>query len=312
MPDDARPGDGQRPASQPAHEVEVRFDVRVPMDDGLELSLNAWLPVPRPDAPDQRFPAILEILPYRKDDWHRAGDESRGRWLAARGFALCRLDVRGTGSSPGIADDEYTTRETRDGYETVEWLAAQPWCDGNVGMWGISYGGFTAIQVAKLRPPHLRAIVPMYATDDRYTDDVHYVGGCVTVSELSQYAVSMVGMNALPARPSFRGEAWLDEWRERLDRTPIWLFEWLRQQHDGPYWRQGSLAPEYDAIEAAVLLIGGWMDGYIDPALRMLERCVRAPRKALIGNWVHDFPTMPIPGRTWTGSTSWCASSTAG
>ena len=296
MPKDARPGDDPRLASQPRYDVEVRLDVRVPMDDGIELSLNAWLPVARSDAPDERFPAILEILPYRKDDWHRAGDERRGRWLAARGFALCRLDVRGTGSSPGIAEDEYTARETHDGYLTVEWLAAQTWCNGNVGMWGISYGGFTAIQVAKLRPPHLRAIVPMYATDDRYTDDVHYLGGCVTVSELSQYAVSMVGMNALPARPSFRGEGWQAEWRERLERTPIWLIEWLRQQHDGPYWRQGSLAPEYEAIEAAIFLISGWMDSYIDPALRMLERCVRAPRKALIGNWVHDFPDDAYPG----------------
>jgi putative CocE/NonD family hydrolase len=296
MADDDDPDDDPRPASQPRYDLEVRLDIRVPMDDGLELSLNAWLPVPRPDAPLERFPAILEILPYRKDDWHRAGDERRGRWLAARGFALCRLDVRGTGSSPGIAEDEYTARETRDGYQTIEWLAGQPWCNGNVGMWGISYGGFTAIQVAKVRPPHLRAIVPMYATDDRYLDDVHYVGGCVTVSELSQYALSMVGMNAMPARPSFRGEAWLDEWRDRLDRTPIWLFEWLRQQHDGPYWRQGSLAPEYEAVDAAILLIAGWMDSYVDPALRMLERCVRAPRKALVGNWVHDFPDTAYPG----------------
>ncbi len=296
MPDDRGPQDHPRPASQPRHEVEVRLDLRVPMDDGLELSLNAWLPVPRAEAPHERFPAILEILPYRKDDWHRSGDERRGRWLAARGFALCRLDVRGTGSSPGVAEDEYTERETLDGFQTVEWLAGQSWCDGNVGMWGISYGGFAAIQVAKLRPPHLRAIVPMYATDDRYTDDIHYIGGCVTVSELSQYAVSMVGMNALPARPSFRGDPWREEWLDRLDRTPVWLFEWLRQQHDGPYWRRGSLAPEYDAIEAAMFLVGGWMDEYVDPALRMLERCVHAPRKALIGNWVHDFPDDAYPG----------------
>ncbi len=285
-----------RPPSEPRHAVDARLDVRIPVSDGLELSANLWLPVPRPEASDERFPAILELLPYRKDDWHRPGDEGRGRWLAARGFAFCRLDVRGTGSSPGIALDEYTARETQDGFEAVEWLAAQPWSNGNVGMWGISYGGFTAIQVAKLRPPHLRAIVPMYATDDRYTDDVHYVGGCVTVSELSQYAVSMVGMNALPARPSYRGDGWRDEWRDRLERTPVWLFEWLRQQHDGPYWRQGSLAPDYEAIEAAMLLIGGWMDGYVDPVLRMLDRCVRAPRRAIIGNWVHDFPDAAYPG----------------
>jgi len=285
----------ERPASPPVHGVAALRDVRIPVSDGLELSANLWLPEPGPNEGTRTFPAILEMIPYRKDDWRAASDESRGEWLAARGFALCRLDVRGTGSSPGIALDEYTARETQDGYETVEWLAAQPWCNGKVGMWGISYGGFTSIQVAKLRPPHLAAIVPMYATDDRYTDDVHYIGGCVTASELSQYAVSMVGMNALPAKAEFRGAAWADEWRERLEQTPIWLFEWLRQQHDGPYWRQGSLAPDYGAIEVPMLLFGGWMDSYVDPVLRMMERCT-APRRAIVGNWVHDLPDDAYPG----------------
>lgn len=287
--------DEPRPASQPDHEVGVLRDVRIPVSDGLELSANLWLPIARPDGPDERFPAVLEMIPYRKDDWRAASDEGRGEWLAARGFAFCRLDVRGTGNSPGIALDEYTARETQDGYDAVEWLAAQPWSNGNVGMWGISYGGFTSIQVAKLRPPSLRAIVPVMATDDRYTDDVHYVGGCVTVSELSQYAVSMVGMNALPPRPEDRGPAWAAEWRERLERTPVWLFEWLRRQHDGPYWRQGSLAPDYDAIEAAIFMIGGWMDEYVDPVLRMQERCT-APRRSLVGNWVHSLPDDAYPG----------------
>ena len=142
------------------------------------------------------------MLPYGKDNWHRNADVAHGEWLASRGFAFCRLDVRGTGSSPGVALDEYTEAETLDGYDAVEWLAAQPWCNGNVGMWGISYGGFTSIQVAKLRPPHLRAILPMYATDDRYRDDVHVRGGCVTASEKSQYAVSQLGMNAMPPLPA--------------------------------------------------------------------------------------------------------------
>ncbi|HET9522043.1 MAG TPA: CocE/NonD family hydrolase, partial [Candidatus Limnocylindrales bacterium] len=291
------PPEAARPASQPVHEVRTLFDVRIPAGDGLELSANLWLPVPLADTEDgdERFPVVLEMIPYRKDDWRLGGDMGRGEWLAARGFAFCRLDVRGTGSSPGIALDEYTARETQDGYDAVEWLAAQPWCNGNVGMWGISYGGFTSIQVAKLRPPHLRAIVPVMATDDRYTDDVHYIGGCVTVSELSQYAVSMVGMNAMPPRAEYRGGGWADEWKERLERTPVWLFEWLRRQHDGPYWRQGSLAPDHDAIEAAIFSIGGWMDEYVDPVLRMQERCT-APRRSLIGNWSHSLPDDAYPG----------------
>jgi uncharacterized protein len=286
-----------RPASQPVHGVAALRDVRIPVSDGLELSANLWLPEPIADGPGpQTFPAILEMIPYRKDDWRAASDEARGEWLAARGFALCRLDVRGTGSSPGIALDEYTARETQDGYDAVEWLAGQSWCNGKVGMWGISYGGFTSIQVALLHPPHLAAIVPMMATDDRYTDDVHYLGGCATVSELSQYAVSMVGMNAMPPLAEYRGAAWASEWRERLERTPIWLFEWLRQQHDGPYWRQGSLAPDYGRLTTPTFLIGGWMDEYVDAAVRMLERCTNAPRRALIGNWVHDLPDDAYPG----------------
>ncbi len=265
------------------------------MRDGLELSANLWLPIPLDAAPDERFPAILEMLPYRKDDWRLAGDSARGTYLAARGYAFCRLDIRGTGSSPGIAEDEYTEIETRDGYDAVEWLASQTWSNARVGMWGISYGGFTAIQVAKAGPPHLRAIVPMYASDDRYLDDVHYVGGAITVSEYGQYAVAMVAHNALPPRPSYRGAAWKDEWRDRLERTPPWLLEWRRHQTDGPYWRRGSLAPGWAALTTPMLLIAGWTDGY-NGFLPMMERCVNAPRRLIVGNWSHSFPSDAYPG----------------
>ena len=303
------PADTLRPASQAGYDHEVRWDVRIPVRDGLQLSANLWLPRPRsgtPDgpastgphaeAPEERFPVILEMIPYGKDNWRRNSDVARGEWLAARGFALCRLDVRGTGSSPGIAEDEYTEAETRDGYDAVEWLATQPWCTGNVGMWGISYGGFTSIQVAKLRPPHLRAILPMYATDDRYRDDVHIRGGCVTASEKCQYAVSQLGMNAMPPLPAFRGPGWRDEWRVRLELTPPWLFPWIREQTDGPYWRRGSLAPDYEALDCAVFQVAGWNDSYVDPAFRIQELCTGAARRTLVGNWVHSFPDDSYPG----------------
>ena len=274
--------------------VRVEHNVRIPVRDGLELSANLFLPEPTTDG--ERFPAILEMIPYRKDDWRYATDLSRMSYLAQHGFACCRLDVRGTGSSPGIALDEYTPAETRDGYDAVEWLAAQPWCNGNVGMWGISYGGFTAIQVAMLQPPHLKAIFPVYATDDRYTDDVHYIGGCLVVSELAQYAVSQVAMNALPPKPEYAGSDWAQQWRARLEQTPPWTLEWLRRQTDGPYWRQGSLAPDYERITCAIYHVGGWNDGYTNAVLRMQERCTAAPRKALIGNWVHSLPDHAYPG----------------
>ena len=274
------------------YETEILYNVRIVMRDGLELSANLFMPIAH--TPGERFPAILEMIPYRKDDWRAPGDHQRGAYFAQRGFAFCRLDIRGTGSSGGTAFDEYTPEETQDGYEAVEWLAAQPWCNGNIGMWGISYGGFTSIQVAQLQPPHLKAIVPVYATDDRYTDDVHYLGGCVTASELAQYAVSMVGMNALPPKIDYAGDDWASRWKARLEQTP-WLIEWLHQQTDGPYWRQGSLAPDYDRITCAVFSIGGWSDGYPNAPVRMHAHGL-APRKTLIGNWVHALPDSAYPG----------------
>jgi putative CocE/NonD family hydrolase len=283
-----------RVTESPLYQVEIRYDVRLPVRDGLQLSANLFLPVAR--AQGERFPAILEMIPYRKDDWRYAADHSRMTYFAQRGYAGCRLDIRGTGSSPGIALDEYTPEETQDGYDAVQWLAGQAWCNGNVGMWGISYGGFTAIQVAMLRPPALKAIIPMYATDDRYTDDVHYLGGCLTASEWAQYAVSQIAMNAMPPKREYAGADWAARWKERLEQTPPWLIEWVRQQTDGPYWRSGSLAPDYERISCAILYIGGWADGYANCALRMQEQCTAAPRKALIGPWVHSLPDSAYPG----------------
>jgi uncharacterized protein len=282
----------ERVASPPEHGVKVRRGVSITARDGVELSANLFLP-----DRDGHWPAVLNMDPYRKDDWSAAWDLSLGTYLAERGFAYCRLDVRGTGSSGGVAHDEYTAAETQDGYDAVEWLAAQEWSNGRVGMWGLSYGGFTSLQVACLQPPHLFAIVPIQATDDRYTDDVHYVGGAMTVSELSQYAVSQVAMNAMPPLPQAWGEGWRERWLERLEVTPVWLFEWARQQRDGPYWRRGSVAPDYGRISAAVLQLAGWMDEYVDAALRIQQHCrAAAARRTIVGPWVHGLPDHAYPG----------------
>ncbi|HSL98333.1 MAG TPA: CocE/NonD family hydrolase [Candidatus Deferrimicrobiaceae bacterium] len=279
--------------------MELRRDVGIPSRDGTRLSANLFLPAGDGGGP---WPAVFNMDPYRKDDWSAGWDLTCGTYLAERGYAYCRMDVRGTGSSEGVALDEYTEAETRDGYDAVEWLAAQPWCTGHVGMWGLSYGGFTSLQVATLRPPHLRAIVPIQATDDRYTDDVHYVGGAMTVSELAQYAVAQVATNAMPPDPASWGEGWRERWRERLEATPPWLLEWARQQRDGQYWRRGSVAPDYGRIEAAVLHFAGWMDEYVDAALRMQARCVNAAaHRTIVGPWVHGLPdhAYPSPNIDW-------------
>lgn len=282
--------------------MDTRYDVQIPTRDGLWLSANLFLPDGAGEAGGGAAPVILNMDPYRKDDWQAGWDLSLGTYLTERGYAYCRLDVRGTGSSQGVATDEYAEAETLDGHDAVEWLAAQSWCSGAVGMWGLSYGGFTSLQVAATRPPHLRAIVAVQATDDRYTDDVHYVGGAMTVSELAQYAVSQVAENALPPLPAAWGPAWRDGWRARLTATPVWLFEWARRQRDGPYWRRGSLAPDYGRIQAAVLQLGGWMDEYVDAALRIQARCLNAAgRRTIVGPWVHGLPdsAYPAPNIDW-------------
>ena len=202
--------------------------------------------------------------------------------------------MRGTGSSPALPWTS-TRPPKRDGYDAVEWLAAQPWCNGNVGMWGISYGGFTAIQVAMLQPPHLKAIFPVYATDDRYTDDVHYIGGCLVVSELAQYAVSQVAMNA-PPKPEYAGSDWRSS-GARLEQTPPWTRSNGCAARPTAPLAPGFAAPDYERITCAIYHVGGWNDGYTNAVLRV-RNAAPPPRKALIGNWVHSLPTTPIPART--------------
>ena len=269
--------------------VILERDAGVVVRDGVRLSVDVY----RPNRPG-RYPAILEHIPYRKDDLRAIEDRSQNTFLANAGFACVRLDVRGTGSSGGVAADEYTEAEQRDGFDVVAWMAEQPWCTGAVASWGVSYGGFTCIQLATLRPPALKAIAPVYATDDRYTDDMHFHGGALNASSLPAYPTSMLAMNALPPvgerSPEFDGA-----WRERIESTPAWVVEWIRQQHDGPYWRNGSLRPEFERIICPVLICAGWRDGYRTAALRMAHK-LEAPWQLISGPWAHKLPDRGIPG----------------
>src|SRR5210317_1476362 len=142
----------------------------IPLADGVRLAARLWLPE---DAEQNPVPALLEYIPYRKRDFMRIRDEPMHRYYAGHGYAAVRVDLRGSGDSDGILEDEYLPREQEDALEVINWLTRQPWCDGNVGMTGISWGGFNALQVAARRPPALKAIITHCSTDDRYTDDIH-------------------------------------------------------------------------------------------------------------------------------------------
>jgi putative CocE/NonD family hydrolase len=276
---------------KPMHKVRVEQNVLIPMRDGKRLSAN----LVRPDAAGE-FPVVLEYHPYRKDDISYGGHDAH-HYLAERGFIGVRLDVRGTGGSEGVNTDEYMPIEQRDGYDAIEWLAKQPWSSGRVGMWGTSYGGFTSIQVAMQQPPSLKAIVPMYATDDRYTDDCHYTpgGNMRMYYDVGTYGGSMVAMNAMPPYPEFSGERWAELWKERLEKNEPYLLTWMKHQVDGPYWRAASLRPDYERIKCPVYLIGGWRDGYASAMLRMFFN-LKVPKKLLMGPWVHQRPNSSVPG----------------
>ena len=259
------------------------------MEDGTRIAARLFLPDELP------APVVVDALPYRMDDLTASYASEYERLCEEGGFAVCRLDLRGTGSSEGIAIDEYHPQEQSDICEAIAWLASQEWCTGKVGMYGTSWGGFNSLQVAMERPPALHAIVPIYATDDRYTDDVHYMGGVLKAIDLVDYVLYMAACNVLPPVPAVFGDGWREEWRRRIDGTEPWLLRWLEEQDDGPYWRHGSLRPGYDRITCPTMIVAGWADGYTNMALRAYE-ALSCPRRVIIGPWGHTSPATAIPG----------------
>ncbi|HEX3298920.1 MAG TPA: CocE/NonD family hydrolase [Actinomycetota bacterium] len=270
--------------------------VRIPMTDGVSLSATLFFP----ETDDAPWPVIMEALPYRKDD-AIAGYDGHYADLADHGYVSVRLDIRGTGSSGGITTDEYSADERRDLVEVIDWLATQTWSSGNVGMFGTSYGGFNSLQAALENPPALKAIVPIFASDDRYNDDVHYYGGALKHVDLVDYPTYMVAMNALPPVPRLWGADWRDEWQRRLEQTEPWLLTWLAHQRRDAYWLYGSAREDIASITAATMIIGGWADGYTNIALRSFER-MQAPVRLLIGPWSHGSPETCRPGPNIDGT----------
>src|SRR3954454_16589204 len=251
-----------------------------------------WLPEDAEAAP---VPAILDAVPYRKGDGTAVRDASRYPYFAGHGYACVRLDLRGSGDSDGLITDEYTEQEQDDVAAVIAWLAAQPWCDGAVGMIGVSWGGFAALQAAARRPPALRGVVAIHATDDRYAADGHYIGGCVLASDMVHWSACMAAYVGPPPDPAVVGDGGRDAWRERVERMEPWVATWLAHQRRDDYWRQGSACEHYDRIACPVFAVGGWVDGYRDSVLRLLEH-VRAPVRGLIGPWGHTWPERGAPG----------------
>jgi putative CocE/NonD family hydrolase len=277
--------DAEQDASPPRYEMTVQ-EAWIPMPDGVRLAADLFLPQAR--RPGERFPVLLEYLPYRKVESFAYNYEVYS-YFVPRGYVVARVDIRGTGSSEGtLVEYEYSEQEQRDAEVVIEWLSRQEFSTGDVGMFGISWGGFNSIHLAMRRPPALKAIVAVMATDDLFQDDVHYIDGqlCVDTYEIAQDL-----LNALPAAPDFVTDE--DYFRQRFEATP-WLLTFKRQQRDGPFWNRTSLNERYDAIEIPTYVIGGWYDQYPDSLLRMVEH-MEAPLKAMIGPWAHSWPHNGYP-----------------
>ncbi len=273
------------------HAVRVIENCWIPMSDGCRLAARIWLPA---DAETTPVPAILEYIPYRKRDFTRARDEPMHHYFAGHGYAAVRVDLRGSGDSDGLLLDEYLKQEHDDALKVIRWIARQPWCSGAVGMMGKSWGGFNSLQVAARRPPELKAIITVCSTDDRYPDDVHYMGGCLLNENLTWGSVLM-SYNAYPPDPELVGERWRGMWRDRLEHVVFFPDVWLEHPQRDDYWKHGSVCEDYGAITCPVYAIGGWADAYSNAVPRLLAG-LKSPRKGLIGPWAHLYPHDGVPG----------------
>ncbi|MDJ1137532.1 CocE/NonD family hydrolase [Streptomyces iconiensis] len=292
----ARPTSSQPKTAQSArtHAVRVLRHVWIPLKDGTRLAARVWLPA------DARgpVPAVLEYIPYRKNDGTAPRDVTLHGQFAQAGYASVRVDCRGSGDSDGVMLDEYHQTELDDALEVLAWIEQQDWADGQVAIIGKSWGGFNGLQIAALQPPQLSCIVTVCSTDDRYADDVHYAGGSLLASEMLPWAATMLAYNARPGDPAVLGDSWRQEWLDRLDKTVPYAEEWISHQRRDAYWEHGSVCEDYSAIQVPVYAVGGWLDPYRGAIFRLMENLdqAKAPTKALIGPWAHTYPHQAEPG----------------
>ena len=273
------------------HAVSIDRDIKIPLADGCWLHARGWFPE---GAADNPVPAVVEYAPFRHRDFTAPRDALIHPWFAGHGYASLRVELRGSGDSGGLPQDEYVLQEQDDAVEALEWISAQQWCNGNTGMFGMSWGAFSALQVAARKPPSLKAIIPVHGTDDRFADDIHFKGGCLLGAGLSWGTLYTLYMMR-PPDPDLFGEAWREQWLKRFDDCPLVLAEWMSHQSRDDYWRHGSVCEDYSQINCPALVVCGWADGYTNAAMRMAQHLPDRSR-VLIGPWAHTYPHLAQPG----------------
>ncbi len=262
----------------------------IPMPDGARLGGRLWLP-----EIDEPLPAILEYIPYRKDDYSALRDSTTIAHFATQGYACIRVDMRGSGSSDGVLVDEYSDQEVDDGVAVIEWISQQNWCNGKVATIGISWGGITGLQLAQRQPEALKTVIALGASEFRYYDDAGYYMGCM-VGQTIGWAAIMFGYNTRPPDP-YLSDNWREIWLQRLNEAPHYLELWLEHQREDSYWLNNTVGNDYDAIKIPVYAVSGHADCWPNTVPRLLEN-LKVPKRGLQGAWCHRYPHLGIPGPT--------------
>ncbi|MBI1774145.1 MAG: CocE/NonD family hydrolase [Proteobacteria bacterium] len=260
------------------------------MTDGTRLAARLWLPEGSETTP---VPAVLEYVPYRKRDMTAWRDWANHGYLAGHGYACIRLDVRGTGDSDGLFGEQFSALYAEDAAEAVAWIAAQPWCSGEVAMFGLSWGAGIALQTAALQPPALKTIICASGLDDRFASK--FAGGTLLANNAWNIP-AWVLYATRPPDPAIVGEGWRRAWLERLEACTFTGESWFVHQCRDEFWQQASVRDRIGRIRCPIFAISGWADqGFASSTLRILTTAT-APRRGLIGPWSHRYPHVGQPG----------------
>ena len=298
--------DWHKAVSQPQYGLKAEKDVFVRMRDGIRVAADIY----RPNA-SGRFPALLGLSPYSKDvqklpifeyptnrDLGNGGIEAGDtEYFVSRGYAHVIAECRGTGISEG-SYRVFTEKEQQDGYDLVEWIAQQPWCDGNVGMLGMSYLGIMQLLVAAQNPPHLKAIFPVDAATDIYRHWAYH-GGILHLSFLATWWDASLVVNSAASTdiPEAELKPIVDALLEhpdirsypRLYKTLRWphknphLFDILTHAFDGPFYRERSACTKFGKINIPCYLLSRWAAPYLHlPGAFSAYEGINAPKKMMI------------------------------
>ncbi|MCH9037325.1 MAG: CocE/NonD family hydrolase [Chloroflexi bacterium] len=291
--------------------MPIRVDQNVParMRDGTTLYADVY----RPEAPG-RYPVILTRTPYDKDNYGTRVDSLDPIRAAREGYAVVIQNVRGRYNSEG---EFYTfMNEIEDGYDTVEWAAAQPWSTGKVGMHGGSYVGATQWLAAVSRPPHLAAIFPSITSHDYY-EGWTYQGGAFQLNFALNWSLSLSLANMenlsrslgdLAAEGKVMAEAF-DHLHDAVGFLPLkdypalsapglapYYYDWIKHPENDSYWHRWNIEDRHHTIQVPAYSMGGWYDIFLGGTIRNFVGMrkngateeARRGQKLMIGPWFHD------------------------